>query len=73
MSNTPDEVLKKIEQAKRNNSTKLYISWCGLTQFPFEILKLTNLTELNLPINTKFGCNQKYQYVIFYKKSILDH
>jgi len=51
MSKTPDKVLQKIEKAKRNNSTKLYLTNCGLTQFPPEILELTNLTELDLNRN----------------------
>ncbi len=48
MSKTPDNVLKKIEEAKRNKSTELNLGDCGLTQFPQEILELTNLTELDL-------------------------
>ncbi len=46
MSKTPDEALGRIEEAKRNNSTELNLENCGLTQFPPEILELTNLTQL---------------------------
>lgn len=51
MSKTPDKALKKIEEAKRNNSTRLDLNNCELTEFPPEILELTNLTELNLRQN----------------------
>jgi len=51
MSKTPVEALKRIEEAKRNNSTELDLSELKLTQFPPEILELTNLTKLNLGIN----------------------
>ncbi|MCH7762605.1 MAG: leucine-rich repeat domain-containing protein [Candidatus Marinimicrobia bacterium] len=51
MSKTPDKALEIIEEAKRNNSTVLGLKGCGLTQFPPEIVELTNLTELNLSDN----------------------
>jgi len=51
MSKTPDGVLKKIAEAKKNSSTKLSLHDCGLTQFPIEILELTNLTTLSLSEN----------------------
>ena len=51
MSKTPDEALKRIEEAKRHNSKKLDLTDCKLTQFPPEILELTNLTELDLSTN----------------------
>ena len=50
-SKTPDKVLKRIKEAKKNNSTKLDLSGCGLTQFPPKILELTELTWLNLGSN----------------------
>ncbi len=46
MGITPDEVLEKIKEGKRNNSTELDLSSCKLTRFPLEILELTNLTKL---------------------------
>jgi small GTP-binding protein len=51
MSKTPDEALKRIEAAKRDNSKILDLDSCRLTQFPTEILELTNLTHLDLRRN----------------------
>ncbi len=51
MSKTPDKALKKVEEAKRNYSSDWYLTDCELTQFPPEILELTNLTELRLTDN----------------------
>ena len=51
MSKTSDRALEIIEEAKRDNSTELSLRECGLTQFPPEILELTNLTMLGLDDN----------------------
>jgi len=51
MSKTPGNVLDKIEEAKRNNSTTLDLRGNQLTAIPEAIGKLTNLTELRLDNN----------------------
>lgn len=51
MSKTPDEAFKRIDEAKRTNSTNLDLENLGLSQFPLEILDLPKLTRLNLGSN----------------------
>ncbi len=51
MSTTPDKALKKIEEARKNNSTHLDLSYLKLTQFPSELLELTGLTKLYITSN----------------------
>jgi GTPase SAR1 family protein len=46
-----DEVLRVIEEAARNERTKLNLSGNQLTSLPEEIAELKNLTELNLSEN----------------------
>lgn len=43
--------LKKIQTAKENNVTELYLSCLGLTEIPLELINLTQLTELDLSNN----------------------
>ena len=52
MSITPEKALKLIEEAKRKNSTALDLPNCELTEFPSEILELTNLIWLLLQRNS---------------------
>ena len=46
-----DEVLRMIEEAARNNSKGLDLSWQGLTEIPMEVFQLQNLTFLSLSYN----------------------
>jgi len=51
MSKTPYVALKRIEEAKRNNFTVLDLTKLELTEFPPEILELTNVLTLDLSEN----------------------
>ena len=43
--------LAKIQEAKKNNATRLYLTQLGLTQIPSELSECTQLTELYLSEN----------------------
>ena len=51
MDKNYQKALDCIQKAKQKNSTELDLSDLQLTQFPPEVLELTNLTELNLTGN----------------------